>query len=192
MQRATARWMLAAARPLPPALHNGPARPVKSFEPCSRRGLALARRRGRQASAHSSAPTHPSHNHYSLASCRQGNQGRLLTSVCCFIGNDGAELRSAGITAALGQVRVSHQIGDPQVFQMVSAVVADQLEGGLIMEVAPLPPHLLVILGERLSGLLAALAALLAASGPLLRVGELLLRLPIMTGIRYRLPLPRD
>jgi len=70
----------------------------------------------------------------------------------------------------------------PAVFWIERVVLADQLEGDHLVEVARLPPHLLVSLGRQLSGASAAIAALLAASESFLGFGGLLLRLAIVKG----------
>ena len=43
-------------------------------------------------------------------------------SVCCFAFEDGAELRPAGITDALGQVGVPYHVGDLQIFEIDGVV----------------------------------------------------------------------
>src|SRR5262245_43621704 len=68
-----------------------------------------------------------------------------LASARCLARESGAELAPASNAGALGQTVVAHQVGDSQTFQMEGVVVAQQRQRGLMVEVPPLPLHLLLL-----------------------------------------------
>ena len=70
-------------------------------------------------------------------------------SVHCFGFEDGAKLRPAGITDALGQVVVPYHIGDLQVFQIDRVVGPEQRQRRLVVEVLSLASHPLMRLGQQ-------------------------------------------
>jgi amphi-Trp domain-containing protein len=113
-------------------------------------------------------------------------------SVCCFAFEDGPELCPAGITDALGQVVVLDHVGHLQVFKIDDLVVAHQLERRFMLEVAPLPVDLLVLLGQELHGLAAAFAPLLATGDTALRLFQLSLAAAGVPGILDTLTLSGD
>ena len=118
-----------------------------------------------------------------LAGVGRWHSDDSAASVCCFAFEDGPELRPAGITDALSQVRVLDQVSHLQIFQIDHVVVPQQLQGGLMMKVSPLPLHFLVLPSEECHRFAAALTALLPARDTPLRLLEGFLRFPVVPRI---------
>jgi hypothetical protein len=113
-----------------------------------------------------------------------------LTPGPCCLGLEGsAELLPVGITDALGEMVIPHQVSDPQVFSIGHVVGPEKGERRLVMKVAPLPLHLLVLAGQQPRGFLPAFAPLLPAGEPFLRLRQRLLSLAVMARILDGLPL---
>ena len=106
-------------------------------------------------------------------------------SVCCFAVEDSPELLPAGITDALGQMCVLDHIADPQFFQIDDIVLTQQQERRLMMEVVPLTPDFLVLLGEEQHRFPAPLAALLPPRDPPLGFLQCALGFPIVPRILH-------
>jgi putative transposase len=77
-------------------------------------------------------------------------------------------------------------VGDPQVFEVDGVVGAQEIQRGLVLEVAALPLHLLVFALQEGDGLRVPFAALLAAGDAARRFGELLLRLAVVPRVLDR------
>src|SRR5262249_18761319 len=108
-----------------------------------------------------------------LAGVLRGDRDDPTPGAGCRGFQDGAERRPAGIAAALGEVAVPHQSGDPQIFERDAVVGAQQTQRRLLVEVAPLPLDRLVRLGEPTHRRAAPMAPLLAAGDAPLRLLEL-------------------
>src|SRR5262249_21233031 len=111
---------------------------------------------------------------------------------CCLGFKDGTKCCPASITDAFGQVAVAYHVGDPQIFQINRVVGTEKYQCGLVVKVGALPADVLMLRGQQLAGLLAALAALLALGDALLSLGKLLFRLPIVAWARYQVSLRCD
>src|SRR5258707_15624339 len=96
-----------------------------------------------------------------LAGVRWRDRHDPTPGPCCLGFEEAAELRPAGIAEALAERAVPYQVGDPQVFEVERVVRAHEGERHLVVEVAPLPPDVLMGFGEQHHGLLPTVAALL-------------------------------
>jgi hypothetical protein len=97
-----------------------------------------------------------------------GNRDHLTPGACCFAREDGPKRGPAYVVDARGEGVVA----DLHVFERDRVVLAQQGKRRLVLEVAPLPLHLLVRALEQRYGRAAALTALLAAGDALVRLGE--------------------
>jgi hypothetical protein len=71
---------------------------------------------------------------------------------------------------------VAHQSADLQIFERDDVILLQQRERGRVVEVAPLPLHVLLCAGQQVHRLATARAALRAATHAPVRSGELLFR----------------
>src|SRR6476660_9910076 len=60
---------------------------------------------------------------------------------CCLGFEAGPKRRPAGIADALGEVRGADHVGHPQIFERDRVVLAQQVQGGLVVEVLSLALH---------------------------------------------------
>src|SRR5262249_42586654 len=127
-----------------------------------------------------------------LAGIGRWHGDHSTASICCFAFEDGPELCPTGIRDALGQVRVADQVGHLQVFQIDHCIALYQVERRLVVEVSPLPLDLLMLPGQPLHGLSAALAPLLAARHATLGLLERLLCSAVMARILNNTSVGRD
>jgi len=67
---------------------------------------------------------------------------------------------------------IPDQVGDPHVVKVENVVLMDQPTRRLVVQVLPLPPHLLMVFGQKFPGPLAALAPFLPAGEAFLGVGQ--------------------
>jgi hypothetical protein len=104
---------------------------------------------------------------------------------CCLGFEDGTECGPAGITDALGQVSVAHQVGDPQIFELDRVVQPEQRQRGLVVKVGVVPLHRLVRPLQVAHSRAAALAALLATRTAALGLLQAPLRMAVVAWIRY-------
>jgi hypothetical protein len=103
-------------------------------------------------------------------------------------------MRPARIAAA-GQTMVPHQMDNPQVFHIENVVLPKLHQRRLVVNVAPLPAHLLLLFGKefpRFVATVAAPTALRATCEPLARFGQRHFRLPAVAGISDGLALRRN
>src|SRR5258707_6670618 len=126
-----------------------------------------------------------------LAGVLRRNCHHSLPGACCLESEDGAELIPRSIADALGEVGVSQQIADLQVFEIDHLVLAEQCECGLMLKGAPLALHLLVFPLQERHRLLPAVAALLPAGDPAVGGGQLLFHLAVVAKGFPGLALPR-
>jgi hypothetical protein len=87
---------------------------------------------------------------------------RLAPGACCLGLEDGPDLRPARVAAALGEVVVPHQGGDPHVFEKAGVGVAPHQQRRCVVEIGPLARHRLLGSLQVPDGLPAAVAALRA------------------------------
>ena len=73
------------------------------------------------------------------------HRSHSLPGPCCLVCEDAPEVRPPGITDAFGEVAVPEHVANLQIFQIDHVVLPEQGERGLMVEVAPLTPHLLVL-----------------------------------------------
>jgi hypothetical protein len=129
-------------------------------------------------------PDHRATARAPLAGKRRVDRNDSLPGTRSLEGEDGEELPPAGIRDALGESMVLHHVADPQIFVIDDIVLARQRAGFFVLEVPPLPPHVLMRLGEQLDRLSAALTALLPPGDAALRLGEPLLRRAVVPRVR--------
>src|SRR5262249_22455494 len=94
----------------------------------------------------------------------------------------------AGIRTALGQRSLLHPSGDLQVFERDRVGVAYQVERHLVVKVLALASHLLMLLSDRLTGLLLMPTALRATRPECVCLGQRLFGRTVVLGILDRLP----
>src|SRR5262245_23608512 len=140
---------------------------------------------------------------------RRIHRFHALPGACCLVRENREELASSGVLHAcvaagfpLGpmvciaafavrlRLRTAAQVRGLHGLDIERVVLAYEDERRLVVKVAPLPAHMLMLLGAIPHGLLASLAALLSACYPLLRFLELFLRLAIVPRVGHALALP--
>src|SRR5262249_51871258 len=136
------------------------------------------------------------HTRATRAALLSGERGwhgyNTLAGAFCLARKDGAERCPASIADALAEAAVAPHVGDPQIVEIDHVIRADEHARYLLVDVAPLSPHLLMLLGEELDRPAAALAALLAATHSPLRVIEGFLCLPVLPGVLGHRAICRD
>src|SRR5262249_22635206 len=134
-----------------------------------------------------------------------------LPGACCLASEDGEEVTPPGIVntrvparllagpavfVAAGAVwlwlRAATQGGRLDRLNVDYVVPAHEGECRLVVEVAALPAHLLLLLGEHLHGLLAAVAPLLPAGDAVLGLLELLLSFPVVAWVLHDVAIRGD
>jgi hypothetical protein len=127
-----------------------------------------------------------------LAGIGGGNGNHATASVCCFAFEDGPKLCPPSIRDALSQVGVLDHVADPQIFEIDHIVLPHQQERRFVVEVGTLPTDLLVLPGEDLHGLAAAIAALHPARHPTLGLLQFPFGPAVVSGILHHVTFSRD
>src|SRR5258706_11153817 len=96
---------------------------------------------------------------------RRRNRHHSTPGPCCLGFEDGTECGPPSIADALGELMIPDHVADLQIFQIDRVGGSQQCNRRLMMKVCPLAPHMLMLAGQHLDGLFAAVAALLAAGG---------------------------
>src|SRR5260221_6515800 len=115
-----------------------------------------------------------------------------FASIHCFACEDGPKCCPARVRTRLAEMGVADHVGHPQIFEIEGIVGAEQIERRLVVEVLPLPPHLLMLALEQVHGLRAALTARLPTRHPALGLLQSPLRRTVVTRVLNYLAVRRD
>jgi hypothetical protein len=106
-----------------------------------------------------------------------------LPGAFCLESEDSPELRPSSVRDGLGQVVIPNHVGNLQVFYVDHIVAAYQHERSLMVKVSSLPLNVLMLPLQQLQCFLPALASLLPARHPPLRLGKLLLGFAVVARV---------
>src|SRR5262249_37957826 len=130
--------------------------------------------------------------------CRVGGgyQRYSLPGPRCLESEDDPKLPPARVRDGLAEAAIPYQLGNPpvfpQAFQIAELVTHPPRQARLMVEVAPLPAHLLVLAGHQAYRLPPPLAALLPTREAFLRFGHGFLGLAVVARVLHRRAFHRD
>ena len=127
-----------------------------------------------------------------LAGVLRRDGHRVRTGARGLVLRRGAKLPPADIRDGFAEAVVPYQVGDLQIFTIDRVIGPDERQRRLVVIIAPVPLHVLMVIGQEFPGLLAALAPLLAVGEPFLRFSQPLLCAAIVARVLDGLPCCRD